>query len=540
VAGRIFPVDGPRAGASHAEAAVHAALRAQLPDGWTAWHALRLRSSGRSEGEADFVIAAPGRGVLIVEVKGGRIELVGGHWRQNGAPLDRAPRQQAVNAAHLIEGLLRARGVAMPPYESASVFPETEFSMPPGAADVVGMVLGKRDLTWLGHELPGLFERALAGRPPPADDRWIAAIHALWGETWIPSVTLADQTRDAARRLLQLDDEQLTVLDYAGTNPRAIVEGGAGTGKTVVAGELVARRARAGQRALYVCFTDALARVVDRNLAAAGLGDAARAVAIRRHACELLAASGAPLAPESRGFWDEVSLQAACAALPPLDARPDLVVVDEAQDLEPSDWVLIEELARGRDLWIFGDEQQRFWDGRGVPPALREGATVLTLRQQRRSPEAIAAFAAAYVGGPRPTRRPDPSCLRVVVAADPLDRVRHELAELRRAGIRAADCAVLTLAGRGRSRLLGHDTLGAEPVALADADAADGRVVVDTFLRFKGLERAHILITEPLHGPAMKYATRMHLALTRATVSVTIVCDEAALAQDEHLAWLRG
>jgi len=178
VTGQIFPADGPRSRASHAEVAVYEALRTQIPTGWTAWHSLRLRSARNGEGEGDFVIAAPGRGLLVLEVKGGRIELAGGHWLQNGERLARAPRQQAVGAAHLIIDLLRARGVTTPPFEAASIFPDTEFSAPPNAADLVGLILGRRDLPWLGRELPPLLERALGQRPPPRDDRWIAAIHA--------------------------------------------------------------------------------------------------------------------------------------------------------------------------------------------------------------------------------------------------------------------------------------------------------------------------------------------------------------------------
>src|SRR6266571_8646086 len=93
----------------------------------------------------------------------------------------------------------------------------------------------------------------------------------------------------------------------------------------------------------------------------------ARAVAIRRHACDLLAASGQALPPPTREFWTEVSFQAACAALPPLTERPDLIVIDESQDFEPSDWMLIDELSRGRDLWAFGDARQHFWTERSLP-----------------------------------------------------------------------------------------------------------------------------------------------------------------------------
>ena len=93
--GIIYPVDGPRPTSSAAERKLYAALKAQLPQGWRAWHSLRLRSAGYRESEGDFVIAVPKLGIIVVEVKGGRIELIGGRWLQNGRELEVARRQQA-------------------------------------------------------------------------------------------------------------------------------------------------------------------------------------------------------------------------------------------------------------------------------------------------------------------------------------------------------------------------------------------------------------------------------------------------------------
>jgi hypothetical protein len=70
----LWPLHKPRPTESHAEIAVYDALAKQLPQGWYAWHSLRIRVPGHPDAEADFVIADPARGVLILEVKGGRIE----------------------------------------------------------------------------------------------------------------------------------------------------------------------------------------------------------------------------------------------------------------------------------------------------------------------------------------------------------------------------------------------------------------------------------------------------------------------------------
>lgn len=60
-------------------------------------------------------------------------------------------------------------------------------------------------------------------------------------------------------------------------------------------------------------------------------------------------------------------------------------------------------------------------------------------------------------------------------------------------------------------------------------------VIADTFLRFKGLERPFVIITEVTLGKISRYETRMYIALTRATVSAIVVCSEAAIAADPRL-----
>lgn len=145
---------------------------------------------------------------------------------------------------------------------------------------------------------------------------------------------------------------------------------------------------------------------------------------------------------------------------------------------------------------------------------------------------------AATHPAPEPTTPPpEPSVLRLAVVPEAklLDRVRHELDGLIRARVAPHDVAILGLLGQGRSALYKLDRLGTRPVVRADADDAGSHVVADTFLRFKGLERPFVIVTELHHGPSMKYDTRMHIALTRATAGAIIVCTPEDLQADERL-----
>jgi hypothetical protein len=548
VAGDVFPRQAPRSRVSRAEVAVWDALRRGLPNGWRAWHSLRLRAGSHWEGEGDFVIAAPDRGVLVLEVKGGVVELNDGRWTQNGRPLDRAPRQQALDFVNRLIGVLRTRGVETPAYGVACAFPDVDFSddLGPRAGDLENLVLGPRQLEWIEQALPALLARAVPEHAPPRSGRWLAALHDLWGETWVAAVNLADEARDSDARTVALVDEQLEILAAADENPRAIVMGGAGTGKTLLARELCVRGAARGQRVLYLCFTDALGQTVDRSFAAARTsGSDVRAMPIRRFAGELLAAGGASI-PADPNFWETASLSAACDALPVVEARPDLVVVDEAQDLDQGDWDLVGELVGPRALWILGDERQAFWRRPAIPDALTLGAVRLKLKTQLRNPAAIAALAARYIDGSAGSRPSEPGLserpgtVRLIEAAAgaEIDRLGATIIELIRGGARPSDIAIITLAGKSASQLLLRDTLGSQPLVSADGTDAADHLVADTFLRFKGLDRPFVILIELAAGHASQYDRRMHIAITRATSRLLVIATPQDVVADPRLSRL--
>ena len=93
----FWPHEVPRHTESEAEKKVYKALKTSLPEGWYAWHSLRLRTREKGEfSEANFIIADPNRpGILILEVKGGQIEQRDGQWYPNSVQLKSSPLDQA-------------------------------------------------------------------------------------------------------------------------------------------------------------------------------------------------------------------------------------------------------------------------------------------------------------------------------------------------------------------------------------------------------------------------------------------------------------
>jgi hypothetical protein len=529
---------------------MHRALATGLPTGWTAWHSLRVRSESGWEGEGDFVIAIPDRGMLVVEVKGGAIEVRDGQWLQNGGPMDRAPREQAHSFARLLVGKLAERsGASAPRFEVATAFPTCPFSNPPRQGDLDGAVLGQQDLPYLREALESMRDRLFGDRPPPRDGRWIAALHELWGETWTPRLALGEHARLREQELVPLDRDQLRVLDMLRRNQRCLVTGGAGTGKTLLACEMWRRLRERGAKPVVLCFTKALASA----LRASGIDDA---FTVRELAAQLVAGAGIDLqegaapADWTAETWELVPLHAAADALESARSRFDAVVIDEAQDLSPNDWELVRGLSDGRALWGFADDSQGFWSDRPVPREMF-GAT-FELWERYRCPEPLAKFADRYRAA-RPASVPPPARLPSAPPAgpiEPIDELRvvclpsasalgqYVARELRKAlseGLPAKDIAVLSLGGQLKTDLCRADRIGDVVVRRADAPDADQHVVADTFLRFKGLERPLILVAELDRG-RQRYDVRMHVALTRATVRCVVLATKEELEADARLA----
>ena len=71
---------------------------------------------------------------------------------------------------------------------------------------------------------------------------------------------------DANAQLLTLTEEQFVVLDMLGGEDRVLIEGPAGSGKTVLAAEAVRRAARSGNRVLFTCYNKLLAEQLKQSL----------------------------------------------------------------------------------------------------------------------------------------------------------------------------------------------------------------------------------------------------------------------------------
>lgn len=80
----------------------------------------------------------------------------------------------------------------------------------------------------------------------------------------VPSMNL--ELQHASQKMLQLTEEQYNALDITESNDRVIVQGGAGTGKSLLALEKVRRCAAKEKRVLYICFNRNMSKYAASSL----------------------------------------------------------------------------------------------------------------------------------------------------------------------------------------------------------------------------------------------------------------------------------
>ena len=108
---RMFPSPMRPDTSSNAERKLYAACEDQLPSEFCVFHSVswqvRDTRAGVRDGEADFVIAHPDYGILILEAKGGRIRYDGraAQWYSNQHPIKDPFQQGRDNKYSLLEKL---------------------------------------------------------------------------------------------------------------------------------------------------------------------------------------------------------------------------------------------------------------------------------------------------------------------------------------------------------------------------------------------------------------------------------------------------
>jgi len=321
-----------------------------------------------NNGEADFVIIHPKKGIIIIEAKTGKLkyspktgkwEIEGSGQRKKESPL----RQAEKNRYALEKGLSKAFkdsaqkpppikfcfAVALPDYNYDPVFepvglPKSLFLDSESCLDVSAWVDGVYSF-YSGNQSQSL-------------DDWVDAIvEVLVGSNKFSS-TLKSQMALMLKTIESLTTEQYQIIDWLRNHNRAKIAGCAGSGKTLVAVEKAIRLSRLGNRTFLLCHSYYLAK---------NLRFLTKETDIHvEDFCSWIARLTGKITSDV-GAWNHYEeptddeLITAYIHLLDSSERYDAIIVDEGQDFRDNWWEIVEDALKNKAdgiLYIFCDDNQ--------------------------------------------------------------------------------------------------------------------------------------------------------------------------------------
>ncbi|MEQ4725732.1 NERD domain-containing protein [Nonomuraea sp. B19D2] len=468
--------------------------------------------------EVDFLVVWDDT-VLVIEVKGGRIHRQDGLWtftdRYGQAHQKReGPFEQASSAMFALERRLRDR---LPNLDVAFGFmvltPDQELAQDlewepsqhagPRAMSVHGLeqALRRARTFWhqrLGRRVRGGAYRQLLNVLRPDFDR-------------VP--TLAARVVGLEQEYVQLAERQYDLIIGLESSDRIVCNGGAGSGKTLLAVETARRAAASGCKVILTCRSALLAGVLGDALANCGV---------------------------------------ICGSLAELNGAPpaDVLIVDEAQDLMDVDSLLqLDGLVQGgwaNGRWrIFCDpNNQANVDGVFDQDAFRElTATAVSINLpyncRNTAPVVLQTqlVTGADLGVPRAGAGPAVEYKRYDDDLHGARLLDAHLSRLRQEEVDLADVAVITLRDRAQDSSAIHSKAFRSGRLKDHPDPRarrPGTAQLVTTAQIKGLEAAHVCLIDVEDINDTIGSARLYVAMTRPRISLWLAVSTIAWQQIEQ------
>lgn len=359
---------------------------------WIVLHSLGIANHNHViHGETDFFVLVPYMGLFALEVKGGRVRRKDGVWSftdryGNVGTKERGPFDQAwdgvfsivndikskLDTSHqYLENIFFGIGVMFPDVEYTTVGCDEEqwqvFDCIDGANvyDFIHRIFNGACAKWktlYGEDVP--FTKL-----PSVDD--IGYIASLLRGDFDKAVAISVQIKYAEEELIRLTNEQYRCIDQLDDNKRCLIEGGAGTGKTLLAVEEAQKAAASGLRVALFCYNKNLGDWLKKyfedlpsNLRPAYIGTFHRYMVKVSKSAGIRLAFPQDEAGQNEFYSADLPISAGMALIQLRNEKFDKIIVDEAQDLITDKYLNVFEkclsggLSRGR--WTFlGDFSQQ-------------------------------------------------------------------------------------------------------------------------------------------------------------------------------------
>ncbi|MDL2288101.1 NERD domain-containing protein [Oscillospiraceae bacterium OttesenSCG-928-F05] len=485
---------------SFGERQVFAALRDGLPDDYTVFHSFRWNrraESGRIEwGETDFTVFHPAQGFLVIEVKSGGIILEDGRWQYERTDNHKRypmkdPLEQAGRTTYMIKRLAEEALSggdycwAEPVVWFPSISDRALVSAMPNTyhPEIVFMDWALDHAKQAVDNAYRFYDSARRTRlSPESEKRVINALAPAFSAVPSLGALYAEQEHD----FLRLTAEQNGLLDYLEEQPTAVIQGSAGTGKTLLAVEK-ARRLSEDGRVLFLCFN----RFLMEELRRKNQGTAIAFYNLPSLMVRETGFSGTPTDDDITSYLNQYD------AVGNWDYKH--IIVDEGQDFDDAHLGILSAIAQlaGGAFYVFYDKNQLV-QRRELPEWVRSAECRLVLRRNCRNTHSIATTAGRPIDvapvlwekcpqGKTPSFHLAGGKDAVVMKLEAL------IATYLEAKIPMDQIVVLTAKTEERSLLSGTDRIGKWPLVRSRGETG---LLFTTARKFKGLEAAAVIVVD--------------------------------------------
>jgi len=508
-------------------------LAVSLPAAYSLFHSIDWAASGAQtdlHGEVDIIVMNQAGDLLLIEVKAGGVELRStGIYKQYSSG-ERQVDQQVKFQYSCLKARLQQANLAVN-VKNCLVLPDYRI----GEQEIVGMprdrIVDATQFDQLGTFIQSVFP---VGIPDENAERVKAFLLNELDVVKDFSV-LNEQVRVSNKRIssgLAIWVPRITVP--SGT---LVVSATAGSGKTLLATQLLQSAAAAGQKALYVCFNRSLADSMLKIMPAQSDVATFHELSIQhyeRHVGELDFSQP--------GIFKQAE-QHYIHYLDTAEPRCDVLIIDEAQDFE-LEWVeaLTNLLKDTGMLYLLQDQEQRLYDR---PVFDCTNAVVVESHENFRSPRTVVQtinmfrltdktiLARSTYSGELPEIVRYENTERSVVATTAAAITRYL-----EKGFKPHEIVVLSMRGL-KSSLLARSKIGVHDICYFSGEFdksrnpvwTSGDIVFDSVYRFKGQSAPAVIVSE-IDFDALDDIERKKLfvAMTRAEIGLTMIMSERAEA----------
>ncbi|MEJ7848383.1 MAG: NERD domain-containing protein [Pyrinomonadaceae bacterium] len=549
---------------------------------WVILHSLGLtRHIKRQYGEIDFVVLVPDEGVFCLEVKGGRIKREEGVWTftdRHGNTNSKAlsPFSQAREGMfsllkavtdkfgnhHRLSNLVFRYGVLFPDIEfieSSTEFEKWEIFDLRDKRFPINRYVKKLSKGAHKQVKSTGWYNAKESRPSEKDVNELVKFLRGDFEKIPPPLVQFDETE---KELFTLTGDQYECLDNLDYNERCLFDGGAGTGKTMLATEFASREAAKGKMVGFFCYNKFLGLHLKQTIGVRGTAvvESVTTGSLHKYIRNLILNSVLKeefLAEESANvpdlYKEKYPIYGAVAVRGNIEFEQfDTLIIDEAQDvINPNNLDFFEEILKGGlagGKWaIFADfHRQAIYSAYGkgeIVNMLKQRApnlTVYRLLHNCRNTKYIGEETASVSGFKKPPFLPS------AVNGQPVDyqfytddndqvkRIETILKKLADKRIPPQKITILSTKAIDKScfnLLKALSSFGIEEISAAFFEENYDKTTFATVHSFKGLENSVIILTDAENLTESEARSLLYVGMSRARLQLYMLISKTLKKQ---------